>query len=154
MTDTIRITLDDQQAQAAFAALIERLRDLSPLTKKWAGHLADASEEAFAREASPDGIPWVDLSDRTKKARSKRGKWPGQKLQVSGHLARSVTPDHGPDFAEIGSNVIYARIQQKGGQAGRGHKVTIPPRPFLGLSDEALGAIQADTVAWIDLHKP
>lgn len=152
-TDSITITLDDEKLQAEFEALVRRLKDASPLMKKWAGHLADASEDAFANETSPDGVPWVDLSKATEKARSKRGTWPGQKLQVSGHLARSVTPDHGTDWAEIGSNVRYARIQQKGGKAGRGRKVTIPARPFLGLSDETMRAIDTDTLAWIDLNK-
>ncbi len=167
MTDAIHITLDDAQARAAFKALRQRLTDMSPLMKKAAGHLADATETAFERETSPDGIPWVDLADRTKAARAKRGKWPGQMLQVSGHLARSVTTDYGEDWAEIGSNLVYARIQQKGGtihQAARSHistrqtigahDIQIPARPFLGLSDGTTAAIQADMLDWIDLHAP
>ncbi|HBO4159162.1 TPA: phage virion morphogenesis protein, partial [Pseudomonas aeruginosa] len=35
------------------------------------------------------------------------------------------------DQAQIGSNLSYAPIQQLGGQAGRGRKVTIPARPYL-----------------------
>lgn len=30
--------------------------------------------------------------------------------------------------------MVYAAIQQYGGQAGRGHKVTIPLRPFLPVT--------------------
>jgi phage gpG-like protein len=32
---------------------------------------------------------------------------------------------------EIGSDVVYARIHQMGGRAGRGHQAVIPARPFL-----------------------
>ena len=56
------------------------------------------------------------------------------KSEDSGILAASVTSDFGADFALIaagGAASDYAAIQQFGGQAGRGHKVTIPARPFL-----------------------
>lgn len=152
MTDTITITLDDEQAQAAFAKLVKRGTDMTGLMRKVAGHLADVAEESFATERSPDGVPWVDLSDMTVALRTRRGHWPGQKLQLSGVLAASITTNYGNDFAEIGSNVPYARIHQKGGQAGRGHKVAIPARPFLGISPEATDAIRDDMIAWVNLE--
>lgn len=34
----------------------------------------------------------------------------------------------------VGSNVIYARIHEYGGDTGRNHKTYIPPRPYLGPS--------------------
>lgn len=154
MTDTITVTLDDEQAQAAFAALIKRGLDTTELMRKAAGHLADVAEEAFATERSPDGVPWVDLAELTRAARARRGHWPGQKLQVIGTLAASVTTDYGNGWASIGSNVPYARIHQKGGRAGRGRKVDIPARPYLGVSPEALDAIRNDMVAWVDLNRP
>jgi phage gpG-like protein len=40
------------------------------------------------------------------------------------------------DGVEVGTNSVQARIQQFGGQAGRGHQVTIPARPFLGINRE------------------
>lgn len=153
MTDRISITLEDSEAQAVFSELIRRGTDTTALMKKWAGHLADVAEESFATERSPDGVPWLELSKFTIAAREKRGHWPGQKLQVTGVLAASVTTHYGNGWAEIGSNVPYARIQQKGGKAGRGHKVTIPARPYLGLSDEARRGIEADTIAWLDIGR-
>jgi phage gpG-like protein len=41
-----------------------------------------------------------------------------------------------PPILRVGSNVIYARIHQLGGRAGRGHKSLIPARPFLVVQDE------------------
>lgn len=151
MADTFTVSFDDKEAQAALAELARRGADMTELMGKWAGHLADAAEESFATERSPDGVPWVELSKFTIAAREKRGHWPGQKLQVSGVLAASVTTRIGSDWAEIGSNVPYARIQQKGGKAGRGHKVSIPARSYLGVSDDAMRAIEADAIAWLDL---
>jgi phage gpG-like protein len=39
-----------------------------------------------------------------------------------------------PDGSVIfGSNMVYARIHQQGGQAGRGKKSFIPARPYMGV---------------------
>lgn len=149
MSDNITITLDDEQAQAAFAELARRGTDMTGLMRRVAGHLADVAEESFAGERSPDGAPWVDLAELTKASRASRGSWPGQKLQVSGELAVSITTEYGRDFALIGSNAPYARIHQKGGQAGRNLKVAIPARPYLGISPEAEEAIRDDMMAWV-----
>jgi len=154
MTDTITISLDDEQAQAAFAELIRRGNDMTGLMRRAAGHLAAVAEESFATERAPDGAPWVDLSAITKALRTRRGAWPGKKLQDSGMLAASVFTRFGPTFAEIGSNVPYARIHQKGGNAGRGRKVAIPARPYLGVSPEALQAIRDDMLGWMDVNRP
>ena len=43
MTDTIRLTLDDADAQAAFAELVKRATDMTPLLRKIVGHVADAA---------------------------------------------------------------------------------------------------------------
>jgi phage virion morphogenesis protein len=154
---TLTITVDDADLRAAFARLAQLGADMTPIMKKAAGHLADAAEQAFEREASPSGVPWVDLKASTRRARAKRGHWPGKKLRVTGQLSSSVTPSFGPDFAQIGSNEPYARIQQVGGTIHRTHirsrqtigehDITIPARPFLGLSPEAQEAILADVQA-------
>jgi phage virion morphogenesis protein len=40
------------------------------------------------------------------------------------------------DRVEYGSDIIYSAIHQFGGLTGRGHKVEIPARPFLGVRDD------------------
>jgi phage virion morphogenesis protein len=50
----------------------------------------------------------------------------------------------------LGVNKVYAAIHHFGGPAGRGRKVTIPPRPYLGLSEadrEEIRAILNDYLA-------
>ena len=84
-------------------------------------------------------------------------------LTKAGHLSGSISARHGPDFAEWGVNRIYAAIHQFGGTirpknskalrfalAGGGFatvkSVTMPARPFLGLSDDDKADI-ADLIA-------
>lgn len=55
-------------------------------------------------------------------------------LQDSGLLAASVNAESGDTWAAIGAARPQARIQQLGGEAGRGHKTTIPARPYLPLT--------------------
>lgn len=56
---------------------------------------------------------------------------------MAGGLFGSIQADWGADFVEIGSALEYAAIHQLGGTAGRGRTVTIPARPYLGLSEAA-----------------
>ena len=60
----------------------------------------------------------------------RRAHWPGQILQVSGGagLAGSVQSDHGRDFAEAGTNKVYAATHQFGRA-----DANIDPRPLLGI---------------------
>ena len=83
----------------------------------------------------------VQLSEATKKQRTKQKKWPGQILQVSGQLASSISTQYDDESAVIGSNLDYAAIHQLGGQAGKNKKVEIPARPYLKLTDDDLNEI-------------
>jgi phage virion morphogenesis protein len=78
---------------------------------------AYSTEENFKAEGRPK---WQDLSEVTKKQRAKKGKYPGQILQVEGKLAASVSTYYDDDSAIIGSNLPYAAIHQLGGKAGKG----------------------------------
>jgi len=56
--------------------------------------------------------------------------------RISGHLRGSLTPtgpvSTGSGFTgQLGPTAVYSRIQELGGRAGRGHSVTLPPRPYL-----------------------
>jgi phage virion morphogenesis protein len=39
--------------------------------------------------------------------------------------------------------VVYARIHQLGGKAGRGHAVTLPARPYIGISEDDIKEARA-----------
>jgi hypothetical protein len=56
--------------------------------------------------------------------------------RISGHLRGGLSPTGpyptGAGFAgKLGPTAVYARIQELGGQTGRGHSVTLPPRPYM-----------------------
>ena len=69
-----------------------------------------------------------------------RGTWtpspPGDApALVTGALRRSITVNMlstgSIARAEVGPTIIYGRIQELGGQTGRGHAVTLPARPYM-----------------------
>ena len=91
----------------------------------------------------------------------------GKILSDSGRLGDSITHIAGPNSVEVGTNVIYAGIHQTGGiiQAKAGYAlafafpgggfavvedVSIPARPYLGISTEDRGDLTAAVVTYFD----
>lgn len=144
----IKVDIDDAELLSRLQALADRIEDNRPLMKELAGILLDAAEENFEQEGRPK---WPDLAESTKAERAAKGLWPGSILQRSGGrgLAGSIQTDTGMDYAVVGSNLRYAAIQQLGGKAGRGRKVTIPARPFLGVNDDDRKEILAAIDEWL-----
>lgn len=76
-----------------------------------------STQRRFEREQAPDGTPWAPLSPRTANKRVGRGRrGTGHILRLSGRLYQSLTYEVSPDAVEWGSNVVYARIHQLGGE--------------------------------------
>lgn len=88
------------------ADITRQVDDASPLMRIFAGTLMDVTEENFASQGRPK---WLGIQPRP-------GREGGKILQDTGRLAASITPDHGPDYAQVGTNVVYAAIHQLGGQ--------------------------------------
>ena len=135
----IEIKFDNQEVHEKLLELAKKTENLRPLMKNIAGIFAYSTEENFKEEGRPD--KWLDLSESTKKQRTKKRKWPGQILQVEGKLAASINTYYDNDSAVIGSNLEYAAIHQLGGQAGKNKKVEIPARPYLKLTDDDFNEI-------------
>ena len=135
----IEIKIDNNDVERKLLELAQKGENLRPLMKNIAGIFASATEENFKNEGRPD--KWTELSEATKKQRTKQKKWPGQILQVSGQLALSISTQYDDDSAIIGSNLDYAAIHQLGGQAGKNKKVEIPARPYLQLTDDDFNEI-------------
>lgn len=132
----ISIEIEDRLVLDTLADLQRRSSDLSEPMADIARLLRNTAEDSFQDEVDPWGRSWLDLSERTKKAREKKGHWPGSILQVSGGLAASVTSGSGRDWASVGAAKVYAAIHQFGGKAGRGRKVDIPARPYLPFNKD------------------
>lgn len=130
----IEIEFENKEVHEKLLNLAKRTENLRPLMKNIAGIFAYSTEENFKEEGRPD--KWVDLSESTKKQRTKQRKWPGQILQVEGKLSASISTYYDNDSAVIGSNLEYAAIHQLGGQAGKNKSVEIPARPYLLLTND------------------
>ncbi len=124
-----KIQYNDIKVRQALNKLMQKSTDLTPAMRAIAGVFRDSAEQAFASETSPDGLPWQPLAEKTIKARSKKGTWPGKVLTEKGQLASSISSLYGNNFAMIGSNLDYALTQQ----IGRAN-ANIPARKFLGVS--------------------
>ena len=135
----IEIKIDNKDVDRKLLELAQKSENLRPLMKNIAGIFASATEENFKNEGRPD--KWTELSEATKKQRTKQKKWPGQILQVSGQLASSISTQYDDESAIIGSNLDYAAIHQLGGQAGKNKSVEIPARPYLKLTDDNFNEI-------------
>lgn len=100
-----------------------------------AGIMLDAVEENFEKEGRPE--TWTPLADVTVEDRREKGFGPEHPiLQRTGTLAASVQAESNREEATVSTNLRYAAIQHFGGEAGKGKKVKIPPRPFLVLAPE------------------
>ncbi len=128
------LRIEDNEVMTALGRVLELVEDPQQVMRGVAGIMADAAEDQFEAEGRP---AWRQLAEATVARRTRQGTWPGRILQISsGGLAASVVTATGTTTAAIGSNKVYAAIQQLGGQAGRGHKVTIPARPYLVFGED------------------
>ena len=120
----LNIQLDDARFKAAFA----RLRNVvdGPGTRLALADIGEAmktsTEYRAAREESPGGTPWIDLSPKYKARKAKLR--PGvPKLKFDGHLLGDMLSWQldGDRAVLVGTNAIYGALQQE-------------DRPFLGVS--------------------
>jgi phage virion morphogenesis protein len=142
---TIHIRYDGRERLAKRLAKIrERSGDLEPALNDCREIMLSSIEENFlqgGRYESVDSVRggtkrWQDLSQVTKDARKKKGKWPGKILQVSGQLAASITGEVNRNDLEIGTNKVQGALMQFGGPAGKNKSVDVPGRPYLVVQDE------------------
>ncbi|MFT4190847.1 MAG: phage virion morphogenesis protein [Comamonas sp.] len=181
---SIKVDLDVSAAAAGLDRLDAALASPRPLM----GQIGEAillpsTKDRFSSQTGPDGQAWAPLSRRY----AKRKKYNKDKvLTLRGYLRGQMRwqPD-GDDAVRVGSNRVYARIHQLGGEIERkersvqlyfrknakgvvgrlfvkkkaanltktatvgAHTVTVPARPFLGLSAADRQAIQQRAIDWL-----
>lgn len=143
----IEVKIDSARAEAVLQNIRARVAEPSELMSGVGMLLESMAQQAF-REQGPG---WKPLAESTIEQRTKgRGgdnpeapSWPGQILVRrggDGGLLGSLFSDSGSDWSKVGigsgKSAAYAMIQQFGGQAGRGKKVTIPGRPSLPITED------------------
>lgn len=120
----IKISVDSSDLERGLSQLLQNVQNRRPMMTSVATELQSMTEDNFESE-SWGGQKWK----QSQRAANESGKT----LQKTGQLAASLTTQASNDFARIGSNKVYAAIHHLGGQAGRGHKVSLPARPYLPI---------------------
>ena len=145
----IRLTIDDRAVRKRLVELQRKVADPSPAMAEIAEVMLGGVHDHFDRETDPDGGRWQGHALATVAARG-----PGATiLRERGRLIGSIHPASDRSSARVGTNVVYGAIHQFGGKAGRGHKVTIPARAYLGFSAEDRERIDEVLDEWLSLQR-
>lgn len=151
----ITIDLDDAALQATLSKLAASVADPSPALAEIGEHLLTTTKARFGLNVkrAPDGTPWARNTETTI-ARKGRDNPLYQSGMLQGQMRWQLAD--GGRAVEVGSNRIYAAVQQFGNPDNRfyntpkGRPAPIPARPFLGVSAddrEAIADILADYLA-------
>lgn len=129
------VTMDMRGLMNALDGGLRRMGGTDELTAAIGEQLVSSAIERFEDGKGPEGEAWKP----SRRAEAKGG----QTLLDKGRLRSSIVYEATPQRVVVGTNVVYAAIHQFGGQAGRGRKVSIPARPYLGISEEDIAEIRA-----------
>lgn len=148
---TFSIEVKDDGVNAGLNALAERVANMQPVLQAVGEDIVARTKARFSTATDPAGNRWqpnaratIEAYIAAKGGFGKRGiNKKGQGLAISkrplqgesGDLARQFHISVAGGTLTVSASPIYAAIQQFGGQAGRGKKVTIPARPFLPVTD-------------------
>lgn len=156
---TVTVRLDDIAVQAAVDRLAHGAGDLTDLMDQIGAVLvAGAVERIGSTNVAPDGAAWP----KSLRVMMNQG---GKTLHDTGALMRSITEEPGSDYVRVGSNMIYAAVHQEGatiraktakglhfklanGEEAVVGSVTIPARPYLGISEGEVADIEDLSTAW------
>ncbi len=163
MGATIDVVFDDRPVLDALARLEAVGAGAVQLMTVLGSALADSTRLRFSSNIAPDGNKWAALNPAYAELRR-----PGPILVQGGHLRGSITFRPSAEEVKIGSPMIYAAVHQFGARieaknvkslvfqmgAGGGlvrvRAVTIPARPYLGISAEDEAMIEAETQAYLE----
>ncbi|MCH4295579.1 phage virion morphogenesis protein [Shewanella sp. 3B26] len=133
----IEISTEGFEAAAAkLAAIAAKGEKLGPLMNDIGEMLLFSHQERNAQGIAPDGTPWAPLSAATQALKPRHQTTP---LRLNDILLNQLAYQADDQGLELGSNMVYAAMQQFGGTTSPKSMIPgkeIPARPFLGLSDE------------------
>lgn len=159
----LRFHIEDAAAQSGLAALARASGDMTDLMDDIGRRLVSDTDRRFETETAPDGTPW--------KPSRRAVETGGQTLTDKETLRDSISHQAGPRSVAIGTNLIYAAVHQAGatirpksakalkfrlpnGAFVTTKEVTIPARPYIGLSEEGAAGIGELTLAWLEKIAP
>jgi phage gpG-like protein len=154
------VEIHDNEARVGLIRLQQGLANPKPILQGAGEYLAtDAKERIRAGGPAPDGTAWKPLSPLTLALK----KGPGI-LREKGYLLDSIAYQlAGETAVAIGARMIYARIQQRGGTikprkgkalripglASPRGSVTIPARPYVGVSERGRAVLEKKILLWL-----
>lgn len=151
---TFNLTVQDQEVQRLLDQLIERAGNPKAALAAIGDDIIERVKQRFATSTDPDGNPWKPNSPVTlaifarglgKSYRKKSGSLnakgeravASKKLLIdTGELEREISSSVSGSTLIVKQSRLFAAIHQFGGQAGRGHKVTIPARPSMPVHQD------------------
>jgi len=158
----LTLEIHDQAARAGLAKLRAGIQSRAGLLNTLGETLTESTKQRIRDGGpAPDGTPWKPLQPLTLELKKNKDRGI---LWDSGMLKDTLAFDlEGEDAVAIGSMMIYARIHQKGGTIkpkegrkalnvpGRGFRrsVTIPARPYLGVSRADRAILEKKVLAWL-----
>ncbi|ANH04610.1 phage virion morphogenesis protein [Shinella sp. HZN7] len=161
---SISITLSGS-ALRGFRQLERVMDNTTPVMAAIGTGLVGSTHMRFVTQTDPDGAAWRALN--TDYAATKRNT---RILTESGRLRDSINSRAGATEVRVGTNVIYAAIHQFGGTIkpkSASHlrffigdtlvtvaSVTLPPRPFLGISSDDETMIAETIFDFLDRYVP
>lgn len=144
---SINVQIEDKAVHQAFTRLITVMGDTTPIMSAIGSGLVGSTHRRFVSQKSPDGVAWEKLNPEYKKAKRN-----SRILTESGRLRDSISHRAGRDQVTVGTNTPYAAVHQLGATIkpkSASHlvfrlasgivlakSVTIPARPYLGISDD------------------
>ncbi len=154
----VGIRIDGKDAAlAALGRLVARADRPRGMFERIGASLVTSTQRRFEQGEGPDGSPWPPSIRALVEG--------GKTLIDSARLMSSITHRASDAGVEVGTNVLYAAVQQFGATitaksakalrfkvAGRWatkQQVTIPPRPFIGLDQDDEREIVAIAQDWL-----
>lgn len=148
---SITVQVQDDAVRRAFGQLEGLMHNTTPVMRAIGTGLVASTHQRFVTQTDPQGQAWSALNAEDAAAKRKT-----RILTESTRLHDSINEKAGRDHVSVGTNVPYAAIHQFGGTivpknashlffriGGRlivANSVTLPARPYLGISkdDEAM----------------
>lgn len=153
----IKVNIQDAEVNRLLTTIAGRVGNLRPAMRDIGETETKRVDDRFVAERDPDGNRWIPTKvisnylgytgtgkgQKRKEAYTKAGAWRAafsrylankKTLQLTSALRGDIHYQYDDQHVEWGTSgrIPYAGIHQFGGPAGRGKKVTIPARPYLG----------------------
>jgi len=148
--------LKDSGVVSGLNGFLLLFRNTQPMMAAIGTGLVASTHMRFVSQTDPEGQAWAPLNPLYAE-----GKRNSRILTESGRLRNSINDQAGNGWVRVGTNVLYAAAQhfgvtivpkksdhlyfRMGGLFIQADEVTLPPRPFMGISRDDEDMI-ADTV--------